>query len=140
MKKLILSASLIATFMLYVFYARPGAPSASPLLPSTIHLSQLFEQKGIYRDGEYLGKVVDVYYGNLELKAIIAGGRLVDVVPLQYPNDRKTSIDISAASLPALKEEAIIAQSAKVDVVSGATQTSEGFVESLGDALAKAKA
>ncbi len=145
MKKLALSASLIATFMLYVFYARPGtSPVYAPpsmtqsgmgggnMMPPMGHM-------GTYKDGEYVGKVVDVYYGNLELKAVIHGGRLTDVIRLQEPNDRKTSIDISNSSLPVLIQEAIKAQGANVDTISGATQTSDGFVQSLGDALAKAK-
>jgi uncharacterized protein with FMN-binding domain len=126
--------------MLHVVYMRQTSTSdQSPFLDAS-GMPQTLEERGIYSDGEYLGKVVDVYYGNIELRAIIQNGRLSDVIPLQYPNDRKTSIDISAASLPILEREAIKSQSADVDIVSGATQTSEGFVQSLGDALAKAKA
>jgi uncharacterized protein with FMN-binding domain len=92
-----------------------------------------------YKNGVYTGKVVDVYYGNVEVKAIIWMGQLADVQFLQYPNDRPTSVEISKYSIPLLTTEAIKAQSAAVDVVSGATQTSEGFVASLADALAQAK-
>ena len=73
------------------------------------------------------------------MKAVIAGGKLTDVIFLQFPNDRQTSIDISNHSLPILKQEAITAQSAQVNSVSGATQTAEGFNISLASALALAK-
>jgi uncharacterized protein with FMN-binding domain len=94
---------------------------------------------GIYRNGEYTGPVVDVYYGNIEVKAIIRMGKLTDVQFLQYPNDRQTSRYISLQAIPALTSEAIQAQSANVDTISGATATSEGFVQSLGNALLQAK-
>ena len=58
---------------------------------------------------------------------------------LQWPNDRRTSIRINRRALPMLREEAISAQSAHVDIVSGATLTSRAFIRSLGGALAKAK-
>jgi len=45
----------------------------------------------------------------------------------------------SLQSLPLLRNEVVRAQSAKVDVISGATLTSEAFMRSLGAALAKAK-
>lgn len=166
MKKLILSASLITTFMLYVVYGRteseigyatPSARKTPPtsqivpvqLIPTTPTSPPASSpmgggmmppaHMGMYRDGEYTGSVVDVYYGNVEVKAIIQMGKLADVKFLQYPNDRQTSISISSQALPALRSEAIKAQNANVDVISGATATSEGFVSSLGDALVRAK-
>jgi uncharacterized protein with FMN-binding domain len=57
---------------------------------------------------------------------------------LQYPSDRRTSIAINRRALPVLRSEAIAAQSANVDIVSGATLTSEAFIESLGAALREA--
>ena len=74
------------------------------------------------------------------MKAVIQNGKITDVQFLQYPNDNGHSARVSSFSMPALKQEAIAAQSANVDVVSGATQTSEAFRQSLADALAQAKA
>lgn len=160
MKKLILSASLIAVFMLYVVSIHPelfrdeeGAPAhilsaqdkaalnstAQPGMGSGMTGGMPMGNMMMYKNGAYTGKVVDVYYGNVEVKAVIQMGKLADVQFLQYPNDRKTSIDISNQAMPALTTEAIKAQSAAVDVVSGATQTSEGFIASLADALMQAK-
>jgi uncharacterized protein with FMN-binding domain len=95
---------------------------------------------GKYRDGSYIGSVADAYYGNVQVKAIISGGKLTDVQVLQYPNDRDTSIQINHQALPYLKQEAIKAQSANVNTISGASDTSGAFRESLGVALAAAKA
>lgn len=94
---------------------------------------------GKYKDGSYTGSVADAYYGPLEVKAVISGGKIADVQFLQYPSDRQTSIGINTEAMPYLKTEAIAAQSANVNIVSGATQTSLAFRESLAAALAQAK-
>lgn len=94
--------------------------------------------KGQYQDGTYTGASVDVYYGFVQVKAVIQNGELADVVFLQYPNDRGTSRYINGQAMPILKQEAIRAQSAGVSGVSGASATSGGFVQSLGDALTQA--
>lgn len=94
---------------------------------------------GLYRNGSYNGDSVDAYFGNVQVEAIVSGGKLADVKILTYPSDRSTSLHINNSALPKLVQEAIASQSAQVDIVSGATQTSQGFQASLASALAKAK-
>lgn len=94
---------------------------------------------GIYKDGTYVGISADAYYGYIQVKAIIANGKLVDVIFLDHPQDRRTSIQINNYAMPILKSEAIKAQSASVNTVSGATDSSGAFRESLASALAQAK-
>ena len=93
-----------------------------------------------YADGIYTGPVTDAYYGPIQIQAIIQGGRLVGIKVLQYPSDRQTSVFINRQALPILRDEVVSAQSAKVDIVSGATLTSEAFIRSLDSALRKARA
>ena len=95
--------------------------------------------KGLYNDGEYTGDVADAYYGNVQVKAIIQNGKIYDVQFLDYPQDRGTSIRINSIAMPQLTSEAISAQSASVNGVSGATATSGAFRQSLSSALAQAK-
>lgn len=95
--------------------------------------------RGMYNDGTYTGSVADAYYGNIEVQAIIQNGKLADVTFLQYPNDRDTSRYINSQAMPLLKSEAIAAQSANVDIISGATDSSQAFQESLGVALTHAR-
>ena len=92
-----------------------------------------------YPDGTYTGPVVDAYYGLIQIAAIIQGGQLVGIKVLKYPSDRRTSVFINEQALPLLQDEVISAQSANVDIISGATLTSEAFIRSLGAALTKAK-
>lgn len=92
-----------------------------------------------YKDGQYTGSVADAYYGNIQVQVTIQGGKITDVQFLDYPHDRGTSVRINTQAMPVLKQEAIQAQSANVDVVSGATQTSGAFNQSLASALLQAK-
>ncbi len=94
--------------------------------------------RGKYKDGVYTGSVADAFYGPLQVKAIIRSGKVVDVQFIQYPNDRQTSISINAQAMPLLEKEAIKVQSAQVEGVTGATQTSKAFIESLDSALNQA--
>jgi len=93
----------------------------------------------LYKDGQYDGNVADAYYGLVQVRAIIQGGKLTDVVFLSYPNDRSESIQINTYAMPILKAEAIKAQSAKVNAVTGATNTSRAFINSLTNALSQAQ-
>ena len=94
---------------------------------------------GQYKNGNYTGSVQDAFYGNLQVKAIISGGKISDVIFLQYPNENRTSQFVNGQAMPLLKQEAIQAQSAKVDIVSGASASSQAFQASLADALSQAK-
>lgn len=91
-----------------------------------------------FADGTYTGPVADAYYGLVQVQASTQGGRLTALKILKYPNDRRTSISINRQALPMLRDEAISAQSANVDIISGATLTSKAFIQSLGGALKKA--
>lgn len=95
---------------------------------------------GAYVDGTYTGPAVDAYYGYVQVAAVISGGRLSTVKVLQYPSDRGTSVYINQQALPMLITEAVSAQSANINAVSGASETSPAFIQSLQGALAKAKA
>lgn len=93
---------------------------------------------GAYKDGTYTGTVADAFYGNLQVVAVIRNGKLADMQFPVYPSDSNHSRQISNSALPVLKQEAITAQSANVDVVSGATQLSQAFQQSLASALGQA--
>jgi uncharacterized protein with FMN-binding domain len=93
----------------------------------------------IYQDGTFTGTVVDAYYGNVQVQVTTKSDRIADVQFLQYPSDRSTSVRINSSAMPVLRSEAIQAQSAQVNTVSGASDTSAAFRESLSSALAQAR-
>ena len=92
-----------------------------------------------YKDGSYNGPVTDAFYGQMQVQAVIQGGKLTQVQILQYPHDRRTSQMINSQALPWLESEAVQAQSANIDMISGATLSSNAFIESLQSALVTAR-
>ncbi len=93
---------------------------------------------GKYKDGVYTGSSSYVYFGNVQVAVTIAKGKISNVKFLQFPNTHATSVYINQQAMPYLKQEAIQAQTSKVQIISGATFTSEGFIQSLQNALKKA--
>ncbi len=82
-------------------------------------------------NGTFTGPVVSTQFGDVQLRATFANGKLTDVVPLALPNDRPRSAEISQQAEPLLRQEALQAQSAQIDLLSGATYTSEAYAQSL---------
>lgn len=107
----------------------PGSSSSTSLTGSTPP----------YKNGTYTGSVADAFYGNIQVQAVILGGKISDVHFLQYPSDRTRSIAINTLAMPNLRQEAIQAQTANVNIVSGATDSSNAFSQSLSSALSQAK-
>jgi uncharacterized protein with FMN-binding domain len=155
MRKFVLSITVIVAFFLYSLFVHQQnqtdailspTPSSSTPTPtfsdpsSTSFPTQATPQtNGKYKNGTYTGGVADAFYGNIQVRATITNGTLTDVTFLQYPNDRRTSIEINSQAMPMLKSEAISAQSANVDIISGATDSSQAFIQSLSSALNQAK-
>lgn len=96
-------------------------------------------QQGKYKDGTYTGSVADAFYGNIQVQAIISGGKIVNINFLQYPSDNGTSLSINQQADPMLAQEAIQIQAANVDIISGATDSSQAFIQSMQSALAQAQ-
>ncbi|HTL39794.1 MAG TPA: FMN-binding protein [Methylomirabilota bacterium] len=116
-----------------------SSPSQTTPTPTTPAPGTKIQSKGQYKDGSYTGSVADAFYGNLQVKAVISGGKITDVVFLDYPHDRSTSLMINRQASVYLKQEAIQAQSANVNIVTGATDSSIAFRQSLAFALNQAK-
>ena len=90
------------------------------------------------KDGSFTGTAEPNPYGNVQVQAVISGGKLTNVVVLQVPDRSGYEDQIVQVALPELKSEALSAQNANIDVVSGATYTSQGYAESLQSALDQA--
>jgi len=93
----------------------------------------------LYKDGTFVGNSEYAYYGNVQVSVKVYKGEIVQVNFLNYPHTHSTSVFINQQAMPFLKAEAIKTQNPnKVNIISGATFTSQGFIESLKSALAKA--
>jgi uncharacterized protein with FMN-binding domain len=81
------------------------------------------------------GQTVQTRYGPVQVRIVETAGRLTDVTAIQLPSADSHSSDIAAAAAPILRSEALRANSARIDTVSGATYTSDGYAQSLQSAL-----
>jgi uncharacterized protein with FMN-binding domain len=92
----------------------------------------------VLKDGSFTGKDFPNFYGDVQVQVIVSGGKITDVKALQYPTDRPQSAYISSVAIPYLHDEVLKAQSAQIDIISGATFTSDSYAQSLQSALAQA--
>ncbi len=93
---------------------------------------------GAAKDGTYAGQTAQTQYGPVQVQITVSGGKLTDVTALQLTNDGGRSVMISQQAAPILRQEALQAQSAQIQAVSGATFTSEAYITSLQSALDQA--
>ena len=84
------------------------------------------------------GAVETTMYGPMQVKVTLEGQKITNVAVVQETNDGQESQSIDAFSIPKLTAETLAAQSARIDTVSGATQTSDGYIGSLQSALDQA--
>lgn len=84
------------------------------------------------------GDTVQTRYGAIQVQVTLSGSTITKVTELQAPNEDGRSVEINQQAGPMLEQEVLASQSAKIDTISGATYTSEGYIQSLQSALDKA--
>ena len=102
-----------------------AAAAGKPAAPKTVRVN---------------GDAIPTQYGDVQVAITLRGGRLTDVRALQLPFDHPRSQFISSQAEPLLRQEALQAQSARIDILSGATYTSDAYAQSLQTALTRARA
>ena len=85
-----------------------------------------------------VGPSVDMRWGPVQVTIIVTGKRITDG-RASTPAERARSAYINYQAVPLLRQEVLQAQSASIDLISGATMTSEAYAQSLQAALAKAR-
>jgi len=142
MKKILVSIFVIIVFAIYaIFYHNAANQQALPNENNTTASANdgSSGSNTAYKNGEYTGTAANAYYGTIQVKAVVQNGKITDVQFLQSPHDQEESVMVNQQAMPNLKQEAIQSQSANVDIVSGATQSSQAFRQSLASALSQAK-
>ena len=128
-----------ATGVHVVSSAKAGTPvAAAPPRPSSGHSQAAAPSKAAPpapRSGTVDGAVVDTQYGSVQVRVSFTGKKITDVHALKLTDSSGTSVSISAGAAPILRQEAVAAQSSQIDVVSGATYTSEAYQQSLQSAI-----
>ena len=135
-----LALSAASTLGLVALFARQDEASstASPsptFAPSlTTGATTTASATGI-ADGVFVGVADTNRWGTIQLQIVISDGQLTDVQVLLSPDSDRKSVRINERALPTLTAEALAAQDAGIDSVSGATYTSQSYTISLQSAL-----
>ncbi|MCU0264840.1 MAG: FMN-binding protein [Actinomycetia bacterium] len=125
-------AGTVAGLVLVLGYRTPelgttvSTPTSSQVEPGT---------DGSTQGRTAAGDVVQTRWGAVQVQVTVADGALTDVSALQLPANDPRSAQISQYAQARLREQALAAQSAQIDGISGATFTSAAYAESLQSAL-----
>jgi uncharacterized protein with FMN-binding domain len=136
---IVLTATAFGTAGVLAFHAQTPAvttasatPTATPTATATATPSS---SAGV--SGTATGEAVPTQYGNAQVKVTVKDGKITAIQALQLQGNDPRSVMISSSAEPILQQEALAAQSAQIDTVSGATYTSESYKQSLQSALDK---
>ncbi|MFF7189800.1 FMN-binding protein [Streptomyces sp. NPDC008222] len=91
------------------------------------------------KNGTFKGAPAQNEYGTIQTTVTVSGGRITDVTA-SFPTTPARSAQINSRAVPALRQEALAAQSASIDAVSGASFTTASYKQSLQSAIGAAKA
>lgn len=86
----------------------------------------------------FSGDAADTRYGAVQVQITVTDGTITDVSVPQYPSHDRRDVEINQRALPILVQETLDGQTADIDMVTGATYTSEGYRQSLQSALDEA--
>lgn len=95
---------------------------------------------GALKDGTYTGTVTPTRWGNVQVRIVVAGGRITGSTAVQYPTENSKDVQINSRAVPSYNAAAVAAQSADIDAISGATVTWQGYTSSLQSAIDQARA
>ncbi len=105
-----------------------GSPSAAPSSSSS---SSSTGTKTV------TGEAADTRYGPVQVKVTATNGKITRVEAIDYPQTERRDQEINSFAIPELNQEALAAGNANIDIISGATYTSDGYIQSLQSALDK---
>ena len=115
-------------------------PTAAPTTPPSTAAPSTAAPSTAAGTRTVTGPDVPNQFGDVQVQLVLQGTKIVDVKPLQMPFDRQRSYEISQAAAPILRQEVLQAQSANIDLLSGATYTSNSYAQSVQAALDQARA
>jgi uncharacterized protein with FMN-binding domain len=125
---IVLTATIAGTAGVLAFH--PHSPAVTTARETTTSHSSS-------ASGTATGDAVDTRYGPAQVRVTVRNRKIRSVVAVELPNGDPRSQAISASAEPILRQEALSAQSASIDSVSGATYTSASYDQSLQSALDK---
>jgi uncharacterized protein with FMN-binding domain len=136
---LVLAGTVAGTAGVLAFHAHASPVTAATTAPTsaTPTPTATATTSASGSSGTATGDAVDTRYGPAQVKVTVTGGKITSIEAVQLQGNDPRSVQISSSAAPVLQQEALAAQSADIDVVSGATYTSESYAQSLQSALDK---
>jgi uncharacterized protein with FMN-binding domain len=89
--------------------------------------------------GTVTGAAASTIYGPVQVQITVRSGKVTAARAVEYPEETPRDTQINAYAIPVLDREAVSTGSARIDMVSGATYTSQGYISSLQSALDQAR-
>jgi len=86
----------------------------------------------------FTGDVASTRWGPVQVQITVQGGKITQSRAVQYPQNNNRDAMINGYALPILDQAAVQQQSAAIDTISGATVTTDGYLQSLQSAIDQA--
>jgi uncharacterized protein with FMN-binding domain len=121
----------------------PGTAPPTPSTPSTPEPSPTPSPSSSRSSspkvsGTFTGDPASTRWGTVQVRITVAAGKITSSAAVQYPQNNGRDLEINSYALPQLAQEVVQAQSASIDAISGATVTSDGYIQSLQSAVDQA--
>jgi uncharacterized protein with FMN-binding domain len=137
-----LASTVTIVVLLFGYHTSTNKTSSAATVPSasgpTTTSPNASSGRGSSDIKTYAGSVAQTRWGPVQVKITVQSGKITKVTVLQQPNGNPKDAEINSYALPILINETTHTQSADIDMVSGATVTSQGYVQSLQAALDEA--
>jgi uncharacterized protein with FMN-binding domain len=138
-----LASTVTIVVLLFGYHTSTNKTSSAATVPSTSGQTTTTSPNASSGSGSsdiktYTGSVAQTRWGPVQVKITVQSGKITKVTVLQQPNGNPKDAEINSYALPILINETTQTQSADIDMVSGATVTSQGYVQSLQAALDEA--
>jgi uncharacterized protein with FMN-binding domain len=138
LRRIVLASAATVSGMVMLLSLKPHTSSQTALaLPAPSSSASASSGTGSAATGTktVTGDTVQTRWGPVQVRITIKDGKLTEVTAVTYPTDNPRDQEINSYAIPQLRTEALQAQSAEIDTVSGATYTSDGYRQSLQSAL-----
>ena len=137
LRRIVLASAVTASGLVLLLALKPHTTPEIAVAPAPASSNSGTGSGGSSATGTktVTGDTAQTQWGPVQVKITVKDGKLTDVSVVQSPSDNPRDEEINSYALPELRTEALAAQSAKIDTVSGATYTSDGYRQSLQSAL-----
>jgi uncharacterized protein with FMN-binding domain len=145
MKRIVLwfLSTLTTVVLLFAYHTSTAGPASTSVVAPPVAGSSSGTASGSNASSSassktYTGPSTDTRWGPVQVAITVVDGKITDVTVPVYPNGNPKDQEINAYALPILTKATLASQDGNVDMISGATVTSQGYATSLQGALDEA--